>query len=1210
MEINFPKREKQILRYWKENQIFEKSVSQRKKAKDFVFYEGPPTANGKPGIHHVGSRVFKDIICRYKTMQGFRVQRKAGWDTHGLPVELEVEKKLGLKNKKDIESYGIARFNKKCRESVWQYLKDWKKLTERIGFWLDLENPYITYETNYIESVWFVIKQIFKKGLLYLGYKVVPYCPRCGTSLSSHEVAQGYERIKEPSIFIKFRIKNPEFENTFLLVWTTTPWTLPGNVAVAVNPKFIYVKVKAGSENFILAKERQEACGQKDAEILQELKGEELLKIYYEAPYPVDSQEGVTIYKVIPADFVSLEDGTGLVHIAPAFGEDDMAAIKTQNSKIKNQNELDFPILLPVDEAGKFRLEAKKWAGIFVKDADPLIIEDLRSSNLLYKEELYEHDYPFCWRCKSPLLYYAKQGWFINMQEEIKENLIKNNQEVNWVPAHLKEGRFGEWLKGVKDWAISRERYWGTPLPIWKCKTCGTLEAIGSRKDLVLQRFSQNKYFVLRHGEYPGNVNKIANCWPEKTPLFLTKKGKGQIKRAAGKLKKEKIDLIFSSDLSRTKQTAEIVAKELGLTVKFDKRLREENVGIFNGKPVKEFGRYIDPEKKLSPLEFYGGLFKSAPPESEDYVDIEKRMFSFIKNADKKYPGKNILIVSHERPITLLEKILSGQSLEEFVDVLVRKKDIKLGEVRELEFTKLPYNKKMELDFHKPYIDEVKFYCPKCGGQSERALEVIDCWFDSGSMPFAQGHWPFDAASSSVKAPADKQGKPFNLKPPKLFPADYISEAIDQTRGWFYTLLATSTLLGFEAPYKNVISLGHVLDEKGEKMSKSKGNIVDPWYIIEKYGADAARWYFYTINQPGEPKLFTEKDIDGVLKKFILTFWNCYTFFETYRNNVKIKSPSNALASLGRSPATGEAAGKQNAKLKTKNILDKWIISKLNETIGAVTGALDKYDVTLAARAIEKFSIEELSLWYIRRSRKRFQRPENPAQAKEASVVLGFVLFSINKLVSPFLPFVSEEIYQKITGAGFDKKKSVHLEEWPESQGKLINKKLNEDMEKAREIVAQALAERAKAAIKVRQPLARLKVKNSKFKVGKDLLDLIKEEINVKEVVFDQNLQKEVELDTEITPKLKEEGIVREVVRNIQEMRKKSNLKPKDNIFVRYSGDAFLEEILKKNEKAILEEGKIKDFLPGPGAEGFKIQQEVAVDGKKILISIKKIILR
>jgi isoleucyl-tRNA synthetase len=1165
MEINFPKNENKILKFWQENQIFEKSISQRKNAKNFVFYEGPPTANGRPGIHHVESRVFKDIICRYKTMQGFLVQRKAGWDTHGLPVELEVEKKLGLKNKKDIESYGVAKFNKKCKDSVWQYLKDWKKLTERIGYWLDLENPYITYQTNYIESVWFIIKQIFKKGLLYQGYKVVPYCPRCGTSLSSHEVAQGYERIKEPSIFVKFRIKNPEFENTSLLVWTTTPWTLPGNVAVAVNPKFIYAKIKFGQENLILAKDRLEACGFKGAEILQELKGEELLKIYYEAPYPVDSQEGVTIYKVIPADFVSLDDGTGLVHIAPAFGEDDMAVIKGQNSKIKNQNEPDFPILLPVDEAGKFRLEAKKWAGIFVKDADPLIIEDLRGKNLLYKEELYEHDYPFCWRCKSPLLYYAKQSWFVNMQDEIKENLIKNNEEINWLPAHLKEGRFGEWLKEVKDWAISRERYWGTPLPVWKCKTCGTLEVVGSREDLAKQRFSQNRYFVARHGESQKNIKKIESCWPEKSFLPLTKKGEREAQRVGQKLKKEEIDLIISSDILRTKQTAEIIGKALGIKYLVDRKLREINVGVFNGKPETEIGKYFDPERKFDYADFYAKRFAQKLPGGENYVDVEKRLLSFLKETENKYQGKNILIVSHQRVLTLLDKIMNGWDFEKFVEVIIKKKEIKIGQVKDLEFTKLPYNEKIELDLHKPYIDEVRFFCQKCGGIMERSPEVMDVWFDSGSMPFSQGHW-------------------MGGKQPKLFPAEYISEAIDQTRGWFYTLLSISTLLGFGTPYKNVISLGHVLDEKGEKMSKSKGNIVDPWYIIEKYGVDAVRWYFYTINQPGEPKLFAEKDIDGVLKKFILTFWNCYTFLKTYAPAKKITISNLQFT-------------------KTKNVLDKWIISKLNETIKTVTDDLDKYDVTSAARTIEKFAIDELSLWYIRRSRKRFQKPETPKEAKEAFGTLSFVLLSLSKLISPFLPFISEEIYQGIGGNVFSKKKSVHLEAWPELGGKSIDKKLNEDMEKTRELVTLALAQRAKAQIKVRQPLTSLQIQNTKDKIEEELLDLIKDEINVKNIIFGDSLK----LDTNITPELKEEGMIREVVRNIQEMRKKSNLKPKDNISVRYSGEASLVEILKKNEKVILKEGKIKDFLAGKDLKGFKIQQEIKIDDKNLLLAIKKI---
>ncbi|MDD5145640.1 MAG: class I tRNA ligase family protein [Candidatus Pacebacteria bacterium] len=1181
MEINFVKNEEKILKFWRENKIFEKSIEKRKNAKKFVFFEGPPTANGKPGIHHVLSRVFKDIICRYKTMQGFRVERKAGWDTHGLPVELEIEKKLGLKNKKDIEDYGIARFNKKCKESVWEYLQDWEKLTERIGFWLDLKNPYITYETDYIETVWFILKEIYKKGLLSQDYKVVPYCPRCGTTLSSHEVAQGYKKVKGPSIYIKFQILNPEFKDSYLLVWTTTPWTLPGNVAVAINPAYTYIKVKFNNENLILVKDRMEACGLKDAEILKEFKGKDLLDLYYQAPYPIDSKKEMTTYRVLPAEFVSLEDGSGMVHIAPAFGLDDMELIKKENVKLRKEKEPEFPILLTVNEEGKFKFEVKKWAGMFVKDADPLIIADLRERSLLYKEELYEHDYPFCWRCKSPLLYYAKQSWFINMQAK-KQDLIKNNQKINWVPGHLKEGRFGEWLKEVKDWAISRERYWGTPLPIWKCKTCNALEVLGSKTDLVSQKFSKNSYFVIRHGESYKNKKDVLSCWPEKTPFNLTEKGKVQIATVAKKLKNKKIDLIFSSDILRTKQTAEIIAKDLNLKVKLDKRLREINIGILNGKKQKDAFDFWG-KSTLSPIEYTQKRFQVTPPEGENYADVEKRMLSFMKEMENKYQGKNILLVSHQRPITLLEKVMEGFDIKKFADILVKDKEIKLGEIREFDFANLPYDEKMEFDFHRPYIDEVKFYCKKCGAQMERVPEVLDCWFDSGSMPFAQNHWPF---VKNLRPRRTSLGLE-NLRPPELFPADYICEAIDQTRGWFYTLLAVSTLLDFESPYKNVISVGHVLDEKGEKMSKSKGNIVDPWYIIGKYGIDAARWYFYTINQPGEPKLFSEKDIDGALKKFILTFWNCYIFLKTYGEKISPK-----------------------VNLKTKNVLDRWIISRQNQLIFDVTNALEKYDVTGASRLIEKFVVDDLSLWYVRRSRRRFQRPETKNEAKIASEVLGQVIFTITKLMAPFLPFLSEEIYQETLNLE-SANNSVHFQDWPKANKKMLDKKIMEEMEGVREIVAQALAERARVGIKVRQPLRRLKISalggSASGGKNKELLGLIRDEVNVKEVVFDSKIKTKVELDTEITPELKEEGTVREIIRNIQELRKKANFKPSDSISVRYSGSPDLEEILSKNEKIILKEGKIKDLQKKTQDEKFNIEEEITVDQQKIIISIKKI---
>jgi isoleucyl-tRNA synthetase len=1158
MEIDFPKLEEKTLKFWKENRAFEKSVEQRGKARDFVFLEGPPTANAKPGIHHVLSRIFKDVICRYKTMRGYRVLRKAGWDTHGLPVELEIEKKLGLKSKKDIEKFGIAKFNKLCKESVWSYKGDWEKLTERIAFWLDMENPYITYEPEYIETVWRIIKEIYKKGLLYQGYKVVPYCPRCGTSLSSHEVALGYKRIKEPAIYVKFKIKSSKFKNTYLLVWTTTPWTLPGNAAVAVNPKFKYVKVKVGKEILILAKERLNVLG-KEFKAMKEMKGKDLVGLKYEPLYKFVKPEKKA-WVIVPASFVSLEEGTGLVHIAPAFGEEDMELGKDK----------DLPVLMTVTEEGKFEKEIKKWPGMFVKDADPLIIEDLEGRNLLFKEEAYEHDYPFCWRCDSVLIYYAKQSWFINMQK-VKKDLVGNNQKINWIPAHLKKGRFGEWLREIKDWAFSRERYWGTPLPLWRCKKCGSSELVGSKEDLTEQVFSSNKYFIMRHGESLRNIKKVAACWPEKFHSPLTKKGEKQVKDEAEKIKKEGIDLIFSSDLSRTKQTAEIVGKELGIKPKYDKRLREINVGIFNGKPVREVGKFWDPDGKLSKKEYYLKRFKVRAPKGENWTDAKMRMYGFLKEIDKKYRNKKILIVGHEAPLTLLEGAVSGFSPSELTDYREESK-IKTGEWRPLKFRIWPYDEEGNIDFHRPYIDEVKFRCPKCQALMERTPEVIDCWFDSGSMPFAQEHWPFPE-SQKVK------GRGRKLRPPKLFPADYISEAIDQTRGWFYTLLAISTLLGFGAPYKNVISLGHVLDEKGDKMSKSKGNVVDPWQVIEKYGADAIRWYFFTINQPGDAKLFSEKDVFEALKKFIITFWNCFLFFETYQD----KSKRNLFAGEPRS----------------KNVLDKWIVSRFRNLTQDVSLKFDKYDVMGVARAIESFVIEDLSQWYIRRSRKRFQKPGTKKELREATQTLSFILSNLNKLTAPFIPFLSEEVSRGLGG-----KKSVHLEGWPKVSKRLIDNRLEKKMLQVREVVNLGLKERAELGIRVRQPLASLEIPKSKLQISKELVDLIKEEINVKRIVFGKTLK----LDARITLELKEEGIVREFVRNVQEMRKKAGFRPEDKILVSYFGTPDLNKVLNGNKKNILKEAKVKDLILGEKPKQvFDVEREIKIGQQSLWLGVRKV---
>lgn len=939
MELNFPKIEERILKFWKRDRIFEKSLEKTKGKPRFVFYEGPPFANGLPGIHHLLARAFKDIILRYKTMQGFYVERKAGWDTHGLPTETAAEKKLKINSKREIEK-NIGGFIEECQDNVFNYKKEWEEFTERIGFWLDLKSAYITCSKEYIESLWWILKQIWDKGLLYQDYKVVPFCPRCGTSLSSHEVAQGYKTVRENSVYVKLKLK--EEKNTFLLVWTTTPWTLPGNVAVAVNSDFKYLKVEKGGERLILAKERLSVLGE-GYKTVGEMKGRELAGLEYEPLFSFHKPEKKAWF-VILADFVSLEEGTGLVHMAPAFGEEDMEAGKENN----------LPVILNVDEEGKFKKEVVSFAGKFVKEADPLIIEDLKKRGLLYKEEIYEHEYPFCWRCETPLLYYAKESWFIKMTA-LKEKMLAGNKKINWVPPYLREGRFGEWLKEIKDWNLSRERYWGTPLPIWQCQKCGEKVCIGS-----------------------------------------------------------------------------------------------------------------------------------------------------------------------------------------------------IEEIRERGF-----KRKIE-DLHRPYIDEVELLC-SCGGKMKRVKEVIDCWFDSGSMPFAQWHYPFENKDLIDKG--------------EFFPADFICEGIDQTRGWFYTLLAISVLLGHQSSYRNVVSTGIVLDENGQKMSKSKGNIVKPSDIIDKYGADVARFYFYTINGVAEPKNFSFKDVQVLYRKFFDTLLNTQKFFNTYAGKLKEKKDIKP----------------------SKNLLDRWIVSLLEKLNQGVVEKLDRYDVVGAARMFEVF-VEDLSNWYVRRSRKRFQGQEK----EEAARTLGYVLSKLSKLLAPFTPFLAESIYKELGEKG----ESVHLEDYPLPKKGLVDEKLEKEMASIRELVNLGLKERAKAGLKVRQPLASLQIPISKSQIPNQLLNLLKEELNVKAI----SVGKELKLETKITESLREEGIVREIVHNIQTMRKKAGLKSADKVEIRYSGSPELNKIIAKNKRHLLQEAKIKDLLTGDKPKQvFGIEREMEVNQQKLWLGLRKI---
>ncbi|MFH0712432.1 MAG: class I tRNA ligase family protein [Candidatus Jorgensenbacteria bacterium] len=1106
-DFSLPEVEEKVLKFWTENKVFEKSLNNRKNKKKFVFFEGPPTANGRPGLHHVLVRSFKDIILRYKTMTGFFTPRRGGWDTHGLPVEIEVEKELGLKSKQGIEKYGIAEFNRKCRESVWRYKDEWEKLTRRIGFWLDMDNAYVTYEPKYIETLWWIISEIWKKKLLYKGYKVVPWCTRCGTGLSSHELALGYKEVEENSVYLKFRSKSGKLKNAYILSWTTTPWTLPGNVALAVNAKVKYVLAEKNGEKLILAKERISALGE-SPEVLKEFSGKELLGLEYEPLFKVSALKSRTSYKVYAADFVTIEEGTGVVHTAVMYGPDDY--------------DLGIKVGLPqyhtVDEKGFFLKNVPVVGGMYVKDkkTEEKIIDYLKTKKYLLKTELYKHDYPFCWRCSTPLLYYARDSWFVAMSK-LRAKLIASNNKINWIPENIKQGRFGEWLREAKDWAFSRERYWATPLPVWICDKCGAAEVVGGVEELEKHLGkSTNKYILVRHAEAKNNVEGIVSCWPEKKKYPLTTIGKDQAFQLGQEMKKRKVDLIFASDVQRAKETAEIISKETGLKVVYDPRLRELNIGDFNGKRHEEYSRYFsDPRER----------FSRPVPNGESLYEVKKRVFDFIKSVEKKYKNKTIIVVGHGDPLWMMQSVMAGLSDgdmtgEDGLKNLYPEK----GKAYPAHFRNISRNEIGELDLHRPYIDGIHFPCPKprCKGKMARVKEVVDGWFDSGAMPFAQNYYPFDKKLE--------------------FPADFIVEGVDQTRGWFYTLLATAVLLGKGAPYKNVISLGLILDKNGQKMSKSKGNVVNPWEMVQKFGADAIRWYFYTINPPGEFKRFDEKDIIKGARQFISLLYNSFAFLNTYDTGTH------------RIPQF-------TAKTANSNVLDRWIVARLHQTIDSTTKDLNRYEVGGAARGIESF-VNDLSRWYIRRSRRRFQKPESRKDYEMALSTLNYVLLETSKLIAPFTPFFAEALYKSLV---INHSSSVHLEDWPTANKKLIDKRLLSEMEAIRLVASLALAKRAELGIKVRQPLPGLKIKNQELK-DKELLEILKDEVNVKKITIDKKLKENIELDIKITHELKEEGWLRELVRLTQGLRQDAGLEPKDVIVFVAELPKELQFVLEKNE--------------------------------------------
>ncbi len=1152
--------EEKILAFWKEKQIFEKTLEKPAPKGEFVFFEGPPTANGRPGIHHIEARAFKDAIPRYKTMRGYHVRRKGGWDTHGLPVELEVEKTHGFTSKKDIEAFGIDRFNAECKKSVWKYVDEWEKFTDRIGYWVDQNNPYITYENSYIESLWSVFAEIYKKDLVYKDYRIVPWCPRCGTALSSHELAQGYATVKDLSVYVAFKIAS---DDAYFLAWTTTPWTLPGNVALAIGKDINYAYVACEGKTYVLAYDRiATVFAGKEHTVIKTVKGSELIGITYEPLYlflsanlsPVEKQKLSKAFQVYPADFVTTTDGTGIVHIAVMYGADDF--------------DLGTRVGLPkhhlVSDAGKFFDYTGFLAGKFVKDEATTveIIKDLAHKGILFKKEKYEHSYPHCWRCKTPLIYFARDSWYIRMAD-VKKKLVKENEGINWEPAHIKDGRFGEWLKDVKDWAISRERYWGTPLPIWQT-TDGTERCVVDSIDTIRKHgsSSQNRYFIMRHGETMGNKSETVS-YRHEAKDHLTDLGKEQVLKSAKKLKKEKIDLIISSPFARTLETAHIVADTLGLdraSVITDKRIREINPGTFDG---KNWNDYHNAMYSSGPEWFDSGM-----PEGETLRDVQRRVGAFLYEVEQKYANKRILIVTHGGPAWIFHVVAGLHTPEnrryEKAGTHVFVNDFKRfdnAEVRPLPFVPLPHDKDYSVDLHKPYIDDIVLLSKK-GKPMYRVKEVMDVWFDSGAMPFAQDHYPFEN-----KKYVDKVG----------FPADYISEAIDQTRGWFYTLHAVGTLLGKGKAYKNVVCLGHILDKEGKKMSKSIGNVVNPWEMIEKYGVDALRFWMYSVNQPGDSKNFDEKTVDDIVKRVFNILGNVLSFYELYvdkNNHATIPKPHST------------------------HVLDRWILSRLGELTIEMTGKLDDFKLLEPTRAIRMF-IDDLSTWYVRRSRDRF-KSDDIRDRELALETTRYVLLTLAKLLAPFTPFYAESLYAKLK-SDIDPE-SVHLTSWPEPVK--IEKTVLESMSHVRRLVTLGLEQRSKANIKVRQPLQRVTI--PAVSLTAEYLELIKDELNVKEIVLKSDKTTDAEisvmLDTTVTPELRLEGVSRDLIRAIQELRKSEGLTVGDRVVLVLDADEKAKELV----HASLHEIKRVTLVTGVIYESLPQAKELAIEEFRFKLGFKK----
>lgn len=1102
-KLSIAQREESTLKFWAEHKIFEQTLDSEKGKDPFVFYDGPPFATGIPHHGHLLQGTIKDVIPRYQTMKGHSVRRIWGWDCHGLPVENLVEGELGLKHKKDIEEYGVQNFNEKARASVMRYDKEWKEVVPRMGRWIDMEHPYRTMDPEYTESVWWAFKSLHDKGLIYEGYKPMHLCPRCETTLSNFEVAQGYKDIKDISVYVKFELVDEP--GTYLLAWTTTPWTLPGNVALAVGKDIEYVsystKTETGKvETHILSKEAFNRL-KIEAVTGKSVTGKELIGKSYKPVFDSyaknkDLKNHDRGWKVYGADFVTTEDGTGIVHIAPAFGEDDM--------KLGEKEQLPFVQHVKMD--GTVTPEVIELAGLSVKPkgddktrlaTDIAVLKYLQDQGTLFAKENITHSYPHCWRCDTPLLNYAATSWFVKVTA-IKDELIEANKKIAWVPEHIGTGRFGNWLENARDWAISRTRYWGAPLPVWRCEKCKDTTVVGSLAELRANMNHRNTYTLMRHGEAESNVKNIISgvC---ADPHHLTEKGKKQVLSTAKELKKGKeIDLIYASPFLRTHETAEIVAKTIGYDPKkiiFDERLSEINSGVFDCGPIEKYRAYF------SSLE---EKFVKRPENGENLLDVRSRVMNVLDEIDRKHEGKHVLIVTHEYDIWMLLSGSAGLSVAESIKERERRENdfISTAGTEELHYAPIPHNDAWELDFHRPYVDQVLLRC-RCGGEMKRIPEVFDCWFESGSMPFAQFHYLGNDTTEAGRLFCDN------------FPADFIAEAVDQTRGWFYNMLVLSVGLFGKSAYNSVICTGLIMAEDGQKMSKKLKNYPDPMDVVKKYGADALR--FYMLSSPvvrGENLNFSMLGIDEVYKKILLRTDNVRAFYLLHSDK---SLPKKHTAD--------------------PHVLDSWILARLAELEASVSGGLDRFELDVAVREIPRF-IDDLSTWYLRRSRERL-KGDDTEDAVRATTTLRHVLFDLSRILAPITPFFAEDLYQSVRAE--DDPISVHLASWP---GRIIpDQKVLEDMETVRGIVSRALEARAQAGMKVRQPLSTLSIPVA---LSPELRALILDEVNVKEVVIHGG--GDIILDLTITPELRREGHLRDLIRSIQEMRKTQKLHPADQI--------------------------------------------------------------